>query len=171
MKKLAIILGLCLVILLMQIGCGSKGDNTNNLESEKQVAVAVVHSSAIGLSEVLKNYQSETERTNFIRAYIDKIRFYPDQTGYFFVYNFDCLNIALPNPKDLEGQNLYNYQDSKGNFPIRELSEAAKKGGGFVEYYWIKPGSTSHDEQRKISYVEPIPGTDYFIGAGVYTEN
>ena len=171
MKKLAIILGLCLVTLLTQMGCAINGDNTSNLESKKQVAVAVVHSTATGLGEVLKDYQGETERTNFIRTYVDKIRFYTDQTGYFFVYNYDCLNIALPNPKELEGQNLYNHQDSKGNFPIREMSAAAKKGGGFVEYFWVNPVSTSKDEQRKISYVEPIPGTDYFIGAGVYTEN
>lgn len=147
------------------------GSSTNNLEFDKQIAVAVVHSSAVGLGEVLKNYRSETDRTNCIRAYVDQTRFYPDQSGYFFVYNFDCVNIALPNPKDLEGQNLYNYQDSKGNFPIRELSVAARKSGGFVEYYWVKPGSTSTGEQRKISYVEPIPGTDYFIGTGVYLGN
>jgi signal transduction histidine kinase len=131
----------------------------------------VVHCTAVGLGEVLGNYQSETDRTNFIRAYIDQIRFYPDQSGYLFVDNYDCLSIALPNPKELEGQNLYNYQDSKGNYVTRMLAAAAKSGGGFVEYYLVKPGSTSAGEQRKISYAEPIPGTNYFIGAGVYIGN
>ena len=166
MKKLNIILGLSLLLLLPVVGCG--GNSLTKLESDKQVAVAVVHSTAVGLSEVLNNYQSETDRTNFIRAYVDRIRFYPDQSGYLFVDNYDCLSIALPNPKELEGQNLYNYQDSKGNYVTRNLASAARSGGGFVEYYLVKPGSTSSVEQRKISYVEPIPGTNYFIGAGVY---
>ena len=166
MKKLNFILGLSLILLLSLVGCG--GNSLSQLESDKQVAVAVVHSTAVGLSEVLKQYQSETDRTNFIRDFIDKIRFYPDQSGYLFVDNYDCLSIALPNPKELEGQNLYNYQDSKGNYVTRNLASAARSGGGFVEYYLVKPGSTSSAEQRKISYVEPIPGTNYFIGAGVY---
>ena len=167
MKKLAIILVVCLALLSTAVGCG--GNSLSKLESDKQVAVAVTHSTAIGLGEVLKNYQNETDRTNFIRAYVDQIRFYPDQSGYLFVDNYDCVSIALPNPKELEGQDLYNYQDSKGNYVTRMLSAAARNGGGFVEYYLVKPGSTV--EQKKISYVEPIPGTNYFIGAGVYPED
>ena len=151
------------------LGYKAAGTSTANLESNKQIAVAVVHSSAIGLGEVLKNYQSEADRTNFIRAYADQTRFYADQSGYFYVYNFDCVNIAHASQNDLEGQNLYNYQDSKGKFVIRELSAVAKKGGGFVEYYWVKPGFSG--EQKKIGYVEPIPGTNYFIGTGVYLGN
>jgi signal transduction histidine kinase len=66
----------------------------------------------------------------------------------------------------LQGKNLYDYKDGKGNFVIRDLSTAAKNGGGFVEFYWGKPGSTN--EFKKLGYVEPIPGTNYFIGSGVY---
>ncbi|MFA7711690.1 MAG: cache domain-containing protein, partial [Candidatus Neomarinimicrobiota bacterium] len=50
----------------------------------------------------------------------------------------------------------------------RELSAAAATGGGFVEFYWVKPGATG--EKRKLGYVEPIKNTDYFIGTGVYME-
>jgi hypothetical protein len=153
------------------LGYLAGGSSPSNLESERQTAVAVVHSSAVGLGTVLKNYQSETDRITFLRAYIDPIRFYTDQTGYFYIYDFDCVNIAHATQKDLQGQNLYNYQDSKGNFVIRELAAAAKNGGGFVEYYWVNPSSTSAGEQRKVGYVEPILGTNYFIGTGVYTGN
>jgi signal transduction histidine kinase len=128
--------------------------------------VAVVHASAVGLGEVLKKYASEAERTDFIRTYINKIRFFTDQTGYFFVYNFDGVNIALPNPNEWQGKNLYDHKDSQGKYVIRELSADAKKGGGFVEYYWAKPGSKG--EFKKLAYAESIPGTSYFIGTGVY---
>jgi signal transduction histidine kinase len=48
---------------------------------------------------------------------------------------------------------------------IQELSKTAKNGGGYVTFYWPHP--QTRIEQRKIGYVEPIPGTDYFIGRGI----
>ena len=139
-----------------------------SLATYKQIMIALVHASAAGIGEVLKKYQGEAERTNLIRTYVNKIRFYPDQTGYFFVYNFDCLNIALPNPKEWQGKNLFEYKDSQGKYVIRELSAVAKKGGGFVEYHWTKPSVTG--DFKKISYAEGIPGTEYFIGTGIYVD-
>jgi signal transduction histidine kinase len=143
----------------------AKGAKEINIDTYKQIMVSVVHASAAGLGEVLKKYTKEADRTDFIRTYINKIRFFPDQTGYFFVYNSDCVNIALPNPNEWQGKNLYDHKDSKGKYVIRELSAAAKKGG-FVDYYWPKPGAKG--EFKKTAYVESIPGTDYFIGTGVY---
>jgi len=144
----------------------AKGVPETSLDTYKQIMVAVVHASAVGLGEVLKNYRSQAKQTELIRTYANKIRFFSDQTGYFFVYDYDCLNIALPNPLEWQGKNLYDLKDSHGKYQIRELSAAAKKGGGFVEYYWLKPGSTEHC--KKLAYAEPIPGTIYFIGTGAY---
>jgi len=140
----------------------------NGLDTYKQTMINIVHASAVGLSEILKDYKKEAERIKLIRTYVNKIRFYHDQTGYFFVYDYDGLNVALPNPIEWQGKNLYDLRDSHGKYQIRELSAAAKKGGGFVEYYWLKPGSTEH--HKKLSYAEPIPGTNYFIGAGAYID-
>jgi signal transduction histidine kinase len=169
MKNLAIVLVLCAIVLLSAVGCSNSSTGQTDLNAEKQTAQAVVHSAAVGLGGILNNYSNETDRINIIRDYIELVRFYPDQSGYFYVYNFDCVNIAHATQKNLVDQNLYNYQDSRGKYVIRELSAAAKNGGGFVEYYWVKPGTSSQVEQQKIGYVEPIPGTDYFIGTGVYT--
>jgi signal transduction histidine kinase len=166
MKKLAMVLGLCVILLFTSFGCSGGG---SNLDAEKATAQAVVHSAAVGLGGVLARYQDETERIQIIRDYIENVRFYPDQSGYFYVYDYNCVNIAHATQKNLVGQNLYNYQDSRGNYVIRLLSAAAQNGGGFVEYYWVNPNDISGAEQQKIGYVEPIPGTDYFIGTGVYT--
>ena len=133
---------------------------------QKDLAVTMVHSSAAGLGGLFKNTTDEKKRIELMRAFIDPIRFYPDKSGYFYIYNLDCLNLAHATQKDLQGKNLSNYKDSKGKFVIRELASAAKKGGGFVEYYWIKPGTQK--EEKKLGYVEPIPGTNYFIGTGIY---
>jgi signal transduction histidine kinase len=148
---------------------GEKGGEEISTATYKQIMVAVVHTSAVGLGEVLKKYKSEAERTDFIRTYANKIRFYPDQTGYFFVYNLEGLNIALPNPVEWQGKDLHDLKDSHGTYVIREASAAAKKGGGFFEYYWNKPGLTG--DHKKLSYVELIPGTNYFIGTGAYIKD
>ena len=111
--------------------------------------------------------EMKKDRIELIRAFITPIRFYPDKSGYFYVYDTDCVNIAHAVQKDLQGKNLYDYQDIKGKFVIRELAAKAKEGGGFVEYHWVRPNSEG--EHKKIGYVELIPGTDYFIGDGVYS--
>jgi len=136
-------------------------------QTEKEAAVGIVHSTAVGLGALLEDIQDEDEQINLIRSFIDPIRFYDDQSGYFYVYNFDCINIAHAIQKNLPGENLYDYQDMKGKYVIRDLAAAAMNGGGFVTYHWMHP--VTKKEEPKIGYVEPIPGTDYFIGTGVYT--
>lgn len=136
------------------------------LEANKKTTVAVVHASALGLADLLQTLTDSAAKVQAIRTYITPIRFYEDNSGYFYVYNYQCVNIAHATQKELEGQNLYDYQDCKGKYVIRELSAAAANGGGFVEFYWVKPGETG--EKLKIGYVEPISGTNFFIGSGVY---
>lgn len=137
-----------------------------SLEAMKQAAVAAVHTAAAGLGAALKEVRDPDAQLRLIRDFIEPVRFLPDQSGYFYVYNFDCVNVAHATQKDLVGKNLFGHQDSRGQFDIQALCRAAKAGGGFVDYYWVKPGSRG--EYRKLGYVEPIPGTDFFIGTGIY---
>ncbi|MBN1191791.1 MAG: cache domain-containing protein [Dehalococcoidales bacterium] len=138
----------------------------SNEESNNRVAVASTHVAAVGLSEMLKDISDESQRVELVRKFIDPIRFFSDQSGYFYIYYYNCVNLAHAIDKTLPGKDLTDYKDMKGNFVIQELSAASKKGGGFVTFYWPHPKTKV--EQRKIGYVEPIPGTDYFIGTGYY---
>lgn len=142
--------------------------NDATVKCSEEIAQNIVHGTAAGLGELLKGVKNEDKRIALIRSFISPIRFYADKSGYFYVYRFNCVNVAHATQKNLQGKNLYNYQDTKGKYVIRELSATAKKGGGFVDFYWVKPGSQG--EQKKVGYVEPIPGTDYFIGSGVYLQ-
>jgi signal transduction histidine kinase len=153
-------------LILCGTACSKNKDET--LDWNKKIAVAYVHSYAVSIGEAVIVMKDDSTRIAYIRRAIDPIRFYADSSGYFYVYGFDCVNIAHARQKDLQGQNLYDYTDSRGKFVIRELSAMARSGGGFVEYYWIKPGDTG--EKLKLGYVEPIPNTDYFIGSGVYLD-
>jgi len=171
-EKLRSISGMLLVVFFTSmavfiVSSGfAQGEDKAAIECYKETAKTVVHATAAGLGEILKNVKNEKERVDVIRSFIKPIRFYSDKSGYFYVYDFSCLNIAHATQSDLQGKNLYDHKDVKGKFVIRELSAAAKKGGGYVEFYWVKPGS--NNEFKKLGYVEPIPGTNYFIGTGVY---
>lgn len=160
------------LLAIFSAGCGddsSTADHSNNtLDWNKKIAAAYVHSYAVCIGAAVLEFAGDSVLSRFIRNSIDPISFYPDSSGYFYVYDFDCVNIAHARQKELQGQNLYNYTDTRGKFVIRELSAMAKSGGGFVEYYWIKPGVKG--EKQKLGYVEPIPNTNYFIGTGVYLE-
>lgn len=150
--------------ILASCGNADNPDLTNE-ECNNRIAVAAVHVSAVGLGEMIEGID-ENQQIETIREFIDPIRFFDDESGYFYVYDFDCINIAHAVDKSLPGQNLSDYQDMRDMFVIRELSEAAQSGGGFVTYYWPHPDTGQ--EQRKVGYVEPIPGTSYFIGTGYY---
>lgn len=164
---LLMIFTLFLALTTISMGtCSAQTTDNKSIECYKDIAKTVVNATATGLGEILKNVKTESERIALIRAFISSIRFYPDKSGYFYGYDFNCVNIAHATQKDLQGKNLYDHKDVKGKYVIRELSAAAKKGGGFVEFYWLKPGAKG--EQKKLGYVEPIPGTNYFIGTGVY---
>ena len=156
----------CLAGIIALVVHPAPAAGSADMECYKETAKTITHGVAVGLGDVLKTIKEEKKRINLIRTFIGPVRFYPDQSGYFYVYDFKCINIAHATQKDLVGENLYDYKDVKGKYVIRELSAAAKKGGDFVEYFWVKPGATG--EVKKLGYVEPIPGTDYFIGTGVY---
>jgi methyl-accepting chemotaxis protein len=136
--------------------------------AKKQIAVAVVHAAAAGLYAALKNFKTDADKTDFLRKYVHAVRFFSDNSGYFFVYKKNGLNIALPNPKEWEGKDLKDFKDPKGNYVIKEAAQLAEAGGGFMEYYWQKTGTKTIS--KKIAYVEAIPGTSYMIGTGYYVE-
>ncbi|SFM21211.1 methyl-accepting chemotaxis sensory transducer with Cache sensor [Desulfomicrobium norvegicum] len=115
----------------------------------------------------IRDVTDEDERIGVIRNLVTGIRFEEDQSGYIFVYQGTTNRIMPPNPA-LEGTDLKDLKDPNGLYLIRELNEAAKKGGGFVEYIFDKPGKGN---QPKVSYSTMIPGTDLWIGTGIYIDN
>jgi len=157
-----------LVVVIMSSALQAGEQKMKVLEIHKEMAIQAVHNMAVGISNYFITVQDSTKRVEFLRNFLNPIRFYDDDSGYFYVYDFNCNNISHAVQKNLQGKNLYDYQDPKGKYVIRELAEIAKNGGGFLEYYWNDPRTST--QQPKIGYVEPIKGTNYFIGDGVYLE-
>jgi len=160
---------LALLLASMVIfGSGTPARANADNDTDRAVLKAVVHSAATGLGAIAVKKNGKYDAA-MLRKYVNSIRFFEDESGYFFIYNYtNNFNVAIATMKDWPGTDKSNYQDSRGTFIIRELSKIAKSpaAGGFYEYYFNNP--VSNREEKKLSYVEVIPGTTLYIGAGVY---
>ena len=116
--------------------------------------------------EVALGNLSEAEAKEAAKRLIRKVR-YNDKGDYLFVYETDGTSVVLgPNPR-LEGRNLLDLADPNGVRPVAQLIEAARNGGGFVEYHWERDG----DLVPKTSYAEFDPEWRWMIGTGVYIDD
>jgi len=122
---------------------------------------------ALSLGESLKNFDSTAAKIENARRATKPIIFEDDKSGYFFIYE-GTVNISMPVNEALQGKDLGDLVDKNGVRIISELGKAAKNGGGFVSYVFEKPGKGL---QPKLSYAEMIPGTNYWVGTGVYIDN
>ena len=74
----------------------------------------------------------------------------------------------------LEGVNLIQQTDLNGVHYVQELIDAARMGGGFVEYYFDDP-TVSGDEEfgsPKVGYTELtiVDGRELIVGSGIYPD-
>ena len=129
---------------------------------------SVVDVAAQDLADRLKGVSDPKEQYALIEKYTDYQRFFPNDEGYLFTYKTDGTRINVPTNKSQNGKNVIDLKDSDGVYFIRELIEAAKKGGAFVAYRFDKPGAGI---QPKLAYTRMIPGTDVIIGTGVYIDS
>ena len=89
--------------------------------------------------------------------------------GYFFVYNYAGDVITVPPRPDLAGKNLMDRKDKNGVYYVKELIENAKKGGGFVEYVFTKPGLEGVFPKLGVS--SNYAPWEWMIGTGVYIDD
>ncbi|WP_432736980.1 methyl-accepting chemotaxis protein [Maridesulfovibrio sp. FT414] len=140
---------------------------TGMMQGHKDKIEVATRAAANILGEQLKGISSEEAKVDFVRKAVDKFRFEDDGSGYFFIYKGTEV-ITVPTKKSLQGKDLSTAKDKNGVFFVKELYKAASNGGGFVEYVFDKPGK---GVQPKLGYSTMIPGTDMWIGTGVYVDN
>ncbi|MGD9947908.1 MAG: methyl-accepting chemotaxis protein [Desulfobulbus sp.] len=138
------------------------------LEDQKAKLQVATHSVALAVGHALEGVSGEAERIGLIRKLVDDIRFEDDRSGYYFVYENTTV-VALPPAKKKQGTDLSGAKDKNGVYYVRELMEQANKGGGFVQYIFPKP--PSGQDTPKLGYSEMIPGTNMWIGTGIYIDN
>jgi methyl-accepting chemotaxis protein len=136
-------------------------------EDAKDKIMVLTQAVTKSVSAEIKDIPDQNEQIRIIKKLVYDIRFEKDDSGYIFVYQGTTNRIMPPKPA-LEGSDLNDLKDPNGMYLIRELRDMAAKGGGFVEYIFDKPGKGN---QPKVSYSMMIPGTDLWIGTGVYIDN
>jgi len=127
----------------------------------------LTQSMATGIAAATTSVTSHEERIGIIKTLINDIRYETDKSGYFFVFKDTVYQVMPPNAAR-EGTDAGESKDGNNVFFVRELMNRAKDGGGFVHYVFDKPGK---GVQPKVSYSTMIPGTDLWIGTGVYIDN
>lgn len=89
--------------------------------------------------------------------------------GYFFVYDYNGVNIAHPKKPQLEGKNLINLEDINGVRIIDALVKAARTGGNSVSYLWDKPSLGRKTE--KLGYALGLDDWKWMVGTGIYSDD
>lgn len=89
--------------------------------------------------------------------------------GYIFVYKYDGTNLATRPKPQLKGKNLMGLKDVNGTLIVKELIDAAKKGGGYLTYVWTKPSKNA--DVDKLSYAIGLDKWQWMVGTGFYIDD
>jgi len=179
--RIKILMGIGLSFLVMMLilggvvirGFDKLADNNSSLLKEVLITREydrikdTVHTMAQNLAEIYRENQATLSKEELRELIVEKnnlIRF--GEAGYFFIYDYQGETIALPTATELQGSNRLDLQDSEGTYILKEFIKEAKVGGGFVTYIYQNPNTQQNE--RKFGYVEPIEGTDWFVGSGGY---
>ncbi len=138
------------------------------LRAQQEKVRVATHSMAVALGQILAGVENQVRRDAMVLDAVGPLRFGPDRSGYYFVFE-GTRNVALPGQPHYQGKDMRDVRDSAGVYLVRELREQAVRGGGFVRYRFPLPGG--EEEEPKLGYAEIIPGTNLWIGTGVYLAN
>jgi cytochrome c len=118
------------------------------------VDAAVEHVKKVGPDQAFKDFSDKEKKT------------WHQKDLYVFAYNLEGVNVAHGANEKPIGKNLIELKDPDGKLLIKELRDAAVKGGGWVEYEWPHPQTKKIES--KISYSRKLVNFDGFVGVGVY---
>ena len=91
------------------------------------------------------------------------------QDGYFFVFDYEGINLVAPRQTYLIGKDWTGLQDLNGTPITDELIRIARTGGGFHSFDWPKP--STGETERMIVYVNGLQDWRWVIGTGVFIDD
>ena len=104
-----------------------------------------------------------------IKTKLQDMRFFNDLSSYYFIYDTQgrCLVHGLN--LSLEGKNLIDIEDEKGDRPVFNMIELLKKQeGGFLEWEWKNKGELNF--RKKLGYVQRFEPLGITIGSARYED-
>jgi two-component system NarL family sensor kinase len=91
------------------------------------------------------------------------------QDGYFFVFDYDGVNIVAPRQTYLIGKDWSGLKDQNGIPITDELIRIARTGGGYHSFDWQKP--TTGQTARMIAYVNGLQDWRWAVGTGIFIDD
>ncbi len=152
-----------LVLNALDIRASLMDDRKIALRNEVETAAALVRNLAATAKSGKINQQEAQERA---KAAVRSMRY--GKGEYFFIMDFDGNSVAHVKP-ELEGTNMMNTKDPKGNFYVADVIRAAREGGGFVSYYVSR--ADGNEPKPKLAYSLAIDDWKWEIGTGVYIDD
>lgn len=138
------------------VGCGAY-----DIEMEKEFAMEAV-------DEAIDMMIAEGDYVAFV-SMREKSGPFLFKGTYIFVMDTAYILVVDPPFPDLEGTNVYEYQDSNGKFLFQEFMQVANdQGAGWVDYMWPKPGDTVPSAKSSYIKMVVIDGKPYIVGMGMY---
>lgn len=145
-------LALVAILAMLCAGAARAQDRGDRAEARAMVDDAVQHVLVAGPERAFRDF---TDRSNATWHRKDL---------YVFAYTFAGVSVAHGANDKLVGKNLIDIRDPNGKFVIKELRDAALRGGGWVDYEWPHPVSLKIE--AKSSYVRKLGNFDGFVGVG-----
>lgn len=142
----------------------------NLLASKKRELKNYVSIAMTSIAHIVNNAGADDEQAQAeVKKILTDMTFGQDKDGYFFVYTLDGTNLVHPTEPELVGRYLYDLQDSRGDYVIRNLLAQLEQGGGYHRYLWRKP--SRQEQVDKLSYVVLLPKWDWMLGTGLYLDD
>ena len=114
----------------------------------------------IGTGEFLEDFEATVKKE--VLKLIQRVEY--SREGYVFAGSWDGTSLSGP----ALGKNMINITDINGLKIVQKLINVAKEGGGYVTY--VMPSLDGKRQAPKISYVEGLYKWQWYIGAGIYTD-
>lgn len=141
-------------------------------KQELKNRVTQAHTIAYSLYEENKDKIPKDELQYLIVTALKNIS-YEDKRAYFFINSNSGQAILFNKQSKLnKNQNVWNLQDSKGEYIIQRQSHVAKNNDeGYLTNYFIKPDLTDNVQYPKLSFVKNFSPYDWHIGMGAYMDD
>lgn len=98
------------------------------------------------------------------------LRFGPEQSGYFGIYDSQFIALLVPPKPELENKSQADMVDAHGTHAAIEIVKSSSAGGDHLSHYFsVKPGLGKPVE--KIAYAEFVPEWDWHLFTGAYIDD
>ena len=170
LPMLTVVLALMLLVYSQMRTMGEAEITQFRSDMMQEKRTALQHHVAIAVTAVAPYFSSANpteQQLNDAKAVLRAMKFSDD--GYMFVYDLQGVNIVHGSNQALEGRNLIDLKDPNGVLLIRDLIEAGKQGGGFVEYMWDE--KTRGGLTPKLGYATAMFNKRWILGSGFYIDD